>query len=704
MRTRPAIFAIVVGFLGSAAAFAQESQPSPQPPDVPVASPAELTIAKRPPAEWLKEFKAADETGRQKLFLEAFEAANFQLVPELVPLLLRWLDDGDPATRLAACMLLRVTDDGEKKSVPALTRRVEDSDLHVRANAAVALLARTQQAEPAIGVLRAIEHDGDLPQRREALDFLVSWARLDPTLIELFLKEAKSEDEELRNKALHAFGGHLDDPMHRDPRGLDALRDALGDPVERIRVSAAWRLLAVGAESDAINSVLAASATSPNADIRHWVLHGLGLVDPAGAHEFLPILVEGLKDPDANNRQMALNSLSTLGQAGVDAPEARDRLIELLEDPDRLTRAYAALVLGHVGADAETVLPALVKHLADPDSQTRFFVNHSLQQAGPEIVRVLPQLIEALANQDGDLRSNVAGLISMAGAAAKPAVPALTARLADPEKNVRVWSAYALRCIGVDALPALSELQKLLAHDLEPKVRVEAARAIAAFGPLAGTAADAVRAACADPDADVRAWSLFALGELKVGSDDILATLREASKESDATIAAEANKSLQKLGASFDAAAISAAPQPKIVGPPVITRFVYEQSAFVLGSPSAAAIVELFDERRSRKLDVERTEIRYRFRFLAKGQAEPATGEGALHVKTDYTPPSSDATAATREPEEKNVLEIRAGTFSLQWFPSAAGVAEFLFTPEQMTFVSVRADQFEDLDLMRFIR
>lgn len=692
MRTRLAIFAIVVGSLGTVAASPQQSAPQ------------ELTIAKQPPAVWLKEFRAADEPRRQKLFLEAFNATNFQLVPELVPMLLQWLDDADPATRLAASMLLRITDDAEKKSVPALTRRVEDPDLHVRANAAVALLARTQQAEPAIGALRAIEREGDLAQRREALGFLISWARLDPTLIELFLKEAKSEDEEIRFLATTAFGGHLDDPMHRDPRGLDALRDALGDPVERIRVSAAWKLLAVGAESDATNSVLSSAAKSPSADVRHWVLHGLGLVDPAGAHEFMPILVDGLNDPDASNRQMALNSLSTLGQAGVDAPEARDRLIELLEDPDRLTRAGAALVLGHVGADAETVLPALVKHLADPDPQTRYFVNHSLQQAGPEIVRVLPQLIEALANPDGDLRSNVAGLISMAAAAAKPAVPALTARLADPEKNVRVWSAYALRCIGVDALPALPELEKLLAHDLEPKVRVEAARAIAAFGPLAGTAADAVRTACGDPDADVRAWSLFALGELKVGSDAVLTTLRDAARESDATIVAEANKSLQKLGVSFDAAAIAAAPPTKVVGPPVITRFVYEQSAFVLGSPTAAAIVELFDERHSRKLDVERSEIRYRYRFLAKGQAETVAGEAALHVRTDYARPGSDATAAAREPVEKNVVEIRAGTFSLLWMPSLPGVAEFLFTPEQMTFQSVRADQFEELDLTRFIR
>jgi HEAT repeat protein len=660
-----------------------------------------VQIAKRPAAEWLAQWKAADEKGREALFQDAFTGANFQLVPESVPLLMGWLEDPDPAVRLAACTLLRVTDDVEKRSTAALTRHLEDGDPHVRANAAIALLAKTNEAEPGISTLRALERDGDLSVRREALDFLVSWARLDPTLIELFLQEARSEDEELRFRATSAFGG----PMgSQDPRAIDALRLALGDPVERIRVGAAWRLVDVGKESDATDSVLVQAASSSDAGVRRHVLYGLGRVSPAGAREFVPILIAGLDDPEKNNRNQALASLATLGQEGVDAPEARDRLIELLGDADPFTRASAALTLGHVGADAETVAPALVKQLADPDAQTRFYVNHALQQAGPEIVCVLPQLIEALSNPDGDTRSNVAGLISMAGPAAKPAIAALTARLADPAANVRVWSAYALRSIGSESLLALPELVKLLASDLEPRVRVEAARAIAAFGPFAGSAVDALLHATADASDDVRLWSLFALGEVKVKSDTVVAALRDAAKSGDPRFAAEGNKALQKLGESFDAAAIAAEPIPRPKPPPVISRFVYDQSAFVVSDASRAAIVEILDVRVSRKGDVQRDEGRYRFRFLAKGQAEATSGDGELRMVWNYAPPAADATAPDTTPREPNLTKIRAGSFLLDWGSSNAKACELLWTPEEMHFEIVRSDQFEDLDLARFIR
>jgi len=658
------------------------------------------TLAKRTPQEWLGEYRAADPAGRKRLFLEVFGSTSGQLAPEIVPTLLAWLEDADPVVRVAACELLRITDDVEKLALSAVTHRLADSDARVRVNAAVALLHATNQAEPAIGTLRAAERDGDLPLRREALEFLGSWSRLDPTLVEVFLHDAKDPDDELRWRSLSVLGRSVS----ADPRAADALRDALGDPVERVRVTAAWHLLDAGMESDATDSVLLAAATSSSADVRHWVLHGLGAAAPLAAHDFLPTLIAGLADPDATNRRTAAESLSRLGQAGVDAPEARDGLIALLDDPDALTRAAAALALGHVGADAGAVLPALTKHLADADAQTRFMVNHSLQQAGPEIVRVLPELIAALASPDAELRSNVAGLISMAGAAAKPAAPDLIARLSDPAPNVRVWSAYALRAMGGEAVSALPEFVRLLASDPEAKVRVEAARAIAGLGPLAGTAAAALCASARDPDSDVRAWSLFALGETKVHSDAVLATLRAAAKSGDEVTLAEANKALEKLGETFDAAAIAAAPVRIEPPPPLITRFTYESSAFVLSTADAAAVVEITDSRRMRAGEVERFVAKYRFRFMATGQREATTGDGELSFAFHLAELPDDPAARAQSGHEPNLFEIRAGSFVLRWLPSTAEACEFQWRPEELRFESVRADLFEDVDLARFIR
>jgi len=59
----------------------------------------EVTIAKRPPVEWLAQFKAADEAGRKQLIHDAFGGAAGFLPPELVPTLLGWLEHADPVMR-----------------------------------------------------------------------------------------------------------------------------------------------------------------------------------------------------------------------------------------------------------------------------------------------------------------------------------------------------------------------------------------------------------------------------------------------------------------------------------------------------------------------------------------------------------------------------------------------------------------------------
>src|SRR5262249_9461953 len=90
--------------------------------------------------------------------------------------------------------------------------------------------------------------------------------------------------------------------------------------------------------------------------------------------ELVPTLIDGLKDPDAQVRQMAT---FTLGQLGKDAVPA---LSEALASKDRELRANAAYALGQFGRLAQDAVPALIKAMRDPDGDVRQRAFYSLQR------------------------------------------------------------------------------------------------------------------------------------------------------------------------------------------------------------------------------------------------------------------------------------------------------------------------------------
>jgi HEAT repeat protein len=323
----------------------------------------------------------------------------------------------------------------------------------------------------------------------------------------------------------------------------------------------------------------------------------------------------------------------------------------------------------------------------------------SLEQAGPEVVLALPQLAAALKNPDAEVRAWVAKLIGLGGERAKGATDALIERLADPSVDVRVWSAFALRSIGAPAATAIPRLVKSLGEDPESKMRVEAARALAAFGPLAGAAVDALVAACRDPDVDVRLWSLFALGELKVKSDAVVAALKQAATSSDERVLAEANKALEKLGEEHDAKAVANAPGAPADLPALMAPITYQGFALVLVDGGGAAVVTFFDETHESSKSGGRDGVKYRYRYLAKGQAEPTTGEGesfSILRNTDSALRVEDYAASHSY--------IDAGPLRVGWSHRGSGSAFVYWKPEALTVTIASAIDFETLDLRRFLR
>lgn len=675
-----------------------------EPPAAPAPAAEVARIGETPLAEWLAKWRAQTPDERAKMEgdiptgpAEGPNRAAFLALAD-------HLTAPDVEERLLACRLLRYDTEDGAQLMPRLAVAVKDGDARVRCAAASALANVAWMEEQhgpsftlAIDELIAQVKGSDRELRRDALWVLQGSGRVEPRVTDICTAVMKESDAELRRIAVRGLGtavGKYDDA--RPP-----LHEALNDSDATVRLNAASALAGQGENTDEIAGVLEGLTTDPTETVRWEAINSLASLGFERASETLPLLLAALNDESPNVRAAAAGAIGNLGSSdNVDAPEAAPRLVELTRDENATVRGAAAWALGHVGATAEVAVPALASLIEDPNQEARDYALASLEQAGGEVALALPQLIAALKNPDATVRTSVAKLIGLGGERSKQATDALIERLADPSVNVRVWSAYALRQIGAPAVAAVPRLAKSLGEDPEPKMRVEAARALAAFGPLAGAAADALVAACKDPDVDVRLWSLFALGELQVRSDAAIATLKEAAASNDERVVAEANKALEKLGEAHDAKAVENAPGAPPDLPALSAPIHYEGFALVLVDASAAAVVAFFDESHEASRSGGRDGVKYRYRYLAKGQTEATAGEGeacSIMIRNTDSAFGVEDVAASHS-------YVDAGPLRVGWSHRSRGSAFVYWKPEKLTVTLASALEFETLDLHRFLR
>lgn len=686
--------AVVTGLL-LAAPWAHAQQPAAPPAEV-------ARIGETPLTEWLAKWRGASPEDRTKLQENTPwsgpsgpNRAAFLAFAELTA-------TADVEERLLACKVLANDSENGAELMPRLAVAVKDADARVRCAAAIALEGVAwieEQHGPSFALatdeLIRIVGGGDRALRLAALWALQGMGEVEPRVTPVCAGVMKEDDVELRRVAVLGLGtavGKYDDA--RPP-----LHAALGDADATVRLNAA-RALVVSENTDEIAATLLALASDSDKLVRSAAISSFASLGFERAAETLPVLIAALNDPESEVRAQAAGALGNLGSGdNVDSSEAAPRLVELTKDANPMVRSAAAWALGHVGATAEVAVPALASLVEDENPEVRNNALTSLEQAGPEVALALPQLVAALKDPDAAVRTWVAKLIGLGGERSQQATDALIERLADPSVNVRVWSAFALRSIGAPASAAIPRLAKSLGEDPEPKMRVEAARALAAFGPLAGAAGDALVAACRDPDDEVRLWSLFAIGEVKLKSDAAVATLKQAAKSNDEKIVAEANKALEKLGEEHDAKAVANAPGAPPDLPALVAPIAYDGFGLVLVDGSGVAIVTFHDESHETSKTGGRDSVKYRYRYLAKGQAEPTAGEGEAFSILRNTD-----TALRVEDYAASHSYVDAGPLRVGWSYRSRGTAFVYWKPEALTVTLASAIDFETLDLRRFVR
>lgn len=279
----------------------------------------------------------------------------------------------------------------------------------------------------------------------------------------------------------------------------------------------------------------------PNA--RYRAVQGADKLGPVA----LPVLTEGTRDPRAHVRECALIGIRQLADIGPDglatavrllgdrskavrrqacaalaafgpaSAGATDRLVRLLEQPDRHVVASAAYALMHIGPPARAAAPALldaVRRYADDGSLACYQATCALAAVAARDPGDVPVLVTLLGRDDELLNIAAADALAFYDRLPPPAVAALRRCARKPHPQVRIAAAVALWNAAPGDEP-LAVLEALAARGADPQVRGTAAFALADLRPTPPRAAAALRTLSADRDPAVRAAAREALREIE---------------------------------------------------------------------------------------------------------------------------------------------------------------------------------------------
>ncbi|MBO0699292.1 MAG: HEAT repeat domain-containing protein, partial [Zavarzinella sp.] len=273
----------------------------------------------------------------------------------------------------------------------------------------------------------------------------------------------------------------------RDRAIVDAVREALNDKAERVRLAAV----------NGVGVFVVVSEVKESGSLLESIGRVLGNDSAESVRQRALDVVRELKKDEQQRKMVPFVA---------DAMKA---------DKSPAIRAAAAASLGRMGSNARTVVNVMIESLKDPDAAVRAAVAEGLGRIGDEAKSAISRLIPLLKDQDAGVRLSAAFALGRIGPEAATAVPDLAHTLAtDADTSVRKEAARAFALLGLDAKEAIPALAKALREDKSEEVRQHAALAL---GKMRGEEVHAVAPAMIeamkkDPDKAVRIFSVHALG------------------------------------------------------------------------------------------------------------------------------------------------------------------------------------------------
>lgn len=224
-----------------------------------------------------------------------------------------------------------------------------------------------------------------------------------------------------------------------------------------------------------------------------------------------------------------------------------DLLIQALDQPDKKAVRESVEVLISMMHREPEVAARLSAALDAAPAEKRWPIAYVLAHVSPLSTPCVDALKGALGLSDPDIRWAVALLLVRLAKKPEPAVAAhLIELLHSGSPTQRRMAVYCLRDIGAEDLLS-SALQHALA-DSDPLVRVASATSLKAFPEIGRAAMDQLlRLVAEDLDSRVRASAVLALAHLGAPTTKILATLNDAIQSPDTKLAKAARAALEIL-------------------------------------------------------------------------------------------------------------------------------------------------------------
>jgi len=335
-----------------------------------------------------------------------------------------------------------------------------------------------------------------LPQGEAPHQFIVilMMAECGPDAVPEIARHVEHDDVDVRHNVVFALG------EMKDPRGSDALLQALKDSDSRVRAAAAGALGEIRTKA-AIKPLMKALGDSDksvrtqavvalgrleavesgekliglladkSADVRANAAWAVGTLEVEAAGFALAKLLDDKTESVREQASWALMQLESLPE------EAVAGLVKSLKDPSDEVRGYAARALGQAGLHAEKAIPALIGALTDKDRNVRAQAACALEELRVKTKDVVAPVRKLTNDKDGRLRLVAHSVLWRVTGDGKRALPALVKGLGDPDDEVRDMAACLLARAGVRARAALPALKRALG-DKSEYVRESAAEAI----------------------------------------------------------------------------------------------------------------------------------------------------------------------------------------------------------------------------------
>ena len=482
--------------------------------------------------------------------------------------------------------------------LPVLARiLLEDSEAMARIRAAFALHeAGLPPQEVVPHLIRALRTDTSAEVRAAVARTLGRIGHADPEAVEVLVAAMADANAAVRKDAAASLG-QLAPRIAQPEKAVQGLVAALSDPDPSVRAASAHALARFREKAASALPALLKATQDAHANVRYAAWGAINSIGKAG-EEAYPYVVQGLRDPDPRARRMATVVVGTLR---LKTPEIVELLVGLLADPSWCQRLEAVRVLGRLGPEERSAVWAIIgRLLEDPHPLVRMEAARALETPARTKEIALAALIDALADNHpyvalaavetllglgktanraflpllrflrraaGLHQESFPGLEELAlaqpcegvvavlvpnmaeavelvhrtlkaiGPPPQTALPELVELLKDEEAEVRIGAVRAIASLGREALPALWALRQVAEGDRDPRVREEAARALAEleklFGPRGASpeeeyrelAVKALLRATQDPDPGVAASAARALGQIAPASQEVLASL-----------------------------------------------------------------------------------------------------------------------------------------------------------------------------------